>query len=416
MNSKDWYQGLKRPESLGASDIAWLKQAVEEYPYSAPLHALYARALKNEGHYLAPQALRKAAAVSPDRRALMSWMEGFAVPVDQTPLEVHAVAPEVPVVSAVPVTPPAVSASAPAVSVPNSTPSFGTPATQSAADILPEMAQAPHGGTVAPTKITTPGSDLAHLPEKVREAILRSRALSAKLHGSAVSEPTSSMERQAPAVPAPQQPTAAPSLHVTAPSVEASVTPVEEPAPSVEPQTSLVEASFGKIEVPLPSEPSSSEGAGNSELSPFARWLAEQSLGSAAQKTPVETPEPPSIPAEDTAGPLELESALIAPTVPKPVADALIDKFLEREAPVRPTATPGQGAQAPIPLPDLSASSLGGDPVFMTETLAQVYVQQGAFDKAVQAYEILRLKYPDKSAIFAAQILEIRLKQRNKKP
>jgi cytochrome c-type biogenesis protein CcmH/NrfG len=52
----------------------------------------------------------------------------------------------------------------------------------------------------------------------------------------------------------------------------------------------------------------------------------------------------------------------------------------------------------------------------MTETLAQLYLQQGAFDKAVQAYEILRLKYPEKSAIFAAQILEIRLTQRNKKP
>jgi hypothetical protein len=80
MNSKDWYRGLEHPESLGAVEAAWLKQAVEEYPYSAPLHALYARSLKNEGHYLAPQALRRAAAVAPDRRALMLWMEDFSVP------------------------------------------------------------------------------------------------------------------------------------------------------------------------------------------------------------------------------------------------------------------------------------------------------------------------------------------------
>jgi hypothetical protein len=102
--------------------------------------------------------------------------------------------------------------------------------------------------------------------------------------------------------------------------------------------------------------------------------------------------------------------------VPKPLANDLIDKFLEREGPLRPTQAQRRNGDLPTSHVDLSASSLGGDPVFMTETLAQLYLQQGAFDKAVQAYEILRLKYPEKSAIFAAQILEIRLTQRNKKP
>jgi hypothetical protein len=76
MNSKDWHKGFEDPQGLGAADVAWLEQAVASFPYSAALHALYAKALKNENHYLAPQALRRAAVVSPNRKSLMAWMEG----------------------------------------------------------------------------------------------------------------------------------------------------------------------------------------------------------------------------------------------------------------------------------------------------------------------------------------------------
>ena len=40
----------------------------------------------------------------------------------------------------------------------------------------------------------------------------------------------------------------------------------------------------------------------------------------------------------------------------------------------------------------------------MTETLAKVYLQQKNFKKALQAYHILSLKYPEKSGFFADQI------------
>lgn len=44
----------------------------------------------------------------------------------------------------------------------------------------------------------------------------------------------------------------------------------------------------------------------------------------------------------------------------------------------------------------------------VTETLAKVYMKQKHYDKAIKAYEILRLKYPEKSGFFADRIFEIK--------
>ncbi len=51
----------------------------------------------------------------------------------------------------------------------------------------------------------------------------------------------------------------------------------------------------------------------------------------------------------------------------------------------------------------------------MTETLARVYLEQKKYQKAIQAYEILILKYPEKSSFFADRILDIKNLQQNNK-
>ena len=40
----------------------------------------------------------------------------------------------------------------------------------------------------------------------------------------------------------------------------------------------------------------------------------------------------------------------------------------------------------------------------VTQTLAEIYKNQGYYDKAIIAYEILSLKYPQKSSLFANEI------------
>ena len=52
--------------------------------------------------------------------------------------------------------------------------------------------------------------------------------------------------------------------------------------------------------------------------------------------------------------------------------------------------------------------------VLMTETLAKIYVKQNKIKKALYAYKILSLKYPEKSSFFANQIKKLQKKQNKK--
>ena len=62
---------------------------------------------------------------------------------------------------------------------------------------------------------------------------------------------------------------------------------------------------------------------------------------------------------------------------------------------------------------NINKPSDDSDSYIMTETLAKVYLEQKKYDKAIQAYEILILKYPEKSSIFAIRIKGIKILQQN---
>lgn len=62
---------------------------------------------------------------------------------------------------------------------------------------------------------------------------------------------------------------------------------------------------------------------------------------------------------------------------------------------------------------DISVESTIENESLMTETLARVYLEQKKYDKAIQAFKILSLKYPEKSSFFADRIKAIKFLQKN---
>ena len=62
----------------------------------------------------------------------------------------------------------------------------------------------------------------------------------------------------------------------------------------------------------------------------------------------------------------------------------------------------------------ISITKNKSDSSLMTETLAKVYLEQKKFSEAIKAYEILSLKYPEKSGFFADQIKRTKILQNNK--
>jgi uncharacterized protein YkuJ len=79
----------------------------------------------------------------------------------------------------------------------------------------------------------------------------------------------------------------------------------------------------------------------------------------------------------------------------------LIDRFIDENPTIKPISKDVQS--------NTQAENSYTEKELMTETLAKVYLAQKKYSNAIKAYDILILKYPEKSGFFADQIKKIEL-------
>ena len=365
MNAKKINTLFKYPEQITSEDLVGLKQAVDDFPYAAPLHALYMKALQKKESYLLPGQVKRAAIATPNRAALKEFYD--------MPIPGMESAKEAPVVDFTEV---ADAGQMEEVEVPTkSSEKQTTPENESKPEMKEPVKLDTSKQKAAPAKPTSVPEDLSHLPEAVRNAILRSRALRGeKIPASSTKakKPTEGekveIETKAPA----QEKKVKKSLTETRPEAtkgsveekpdvvkkEASIVPKQKKVEKAKKtKTAPVEEKLEVREMPF------------SEKASFMEWLTADFSDGAPKKVTRSAP-------KDV-------KAIISelPKFPVPKKDVKIDVF------------------------HLPSDDQGK---FVTETLAEIYLKQALWDKAINAYEVLSLKYPEKSGFFADRIREIK--------
>ncbi|ELR69341.1 hypothetical protein C900_05121 [Fulvivirga imtechensis AK7] len=91
-----------------------------------------------------------------------------------------------------------------------------------------------------------------------------------------------------------------------------------------------------------------------------------------------------------------------APKAPKEDQNKLIENFISKEPSI--TAKPLKSSENQ---PDLSAASTSFNEDLVSENLANIFINQGKRDKAIDIYKKLIWKFPQKKAYFASRIEEL---------
>ncbi len=449
---------LRDPSQIDEQDFVGLEKLHAEFPYAYPLSLLKLLHLKAQDSYMYQSALSQTALLSPDREKLWKWVEGEDSEVSiENAAEKSAVqnskSVDRPIVGPTPVPTPEPSPEPDLTSVSESTnEAIQEPVleTNTEAEIPQDevteeidtapVVEAPTTEPAKPLDDTPPkklGDDLSHLPEKVRAVIERSRSIQRKIHDAEEIEPKVS-EEETPDIGVEEVEVTTLESPPSNAADEVGLEILEEEAEflSFTPQESVQstegreeeneegeeereEETIEAVEKELENTPSSEaqpiEVTDADGKHSFSVWL-QMTKGEDVQEIEeaAEDQDQKQYLSEDLGDKTventeSQEKEKLASPEPKTLDEKmeLIDQFIRKP----PRFKPNKKNQNTL---DMSKISEQSDSSIITETLAQVYRQQKHYDKAIEAYEILRLKYPEKSGLFADRILEIKKLKENK--
>ena len=441
MEAKEFIDLLNNHEKVKDKSVEELKKLSQEFPYSQPVQLLYTIRLGQSSEYLFNRQLGKTSILTNDRTVLFDMFEREEDNLVETP-------PAGPVIREIPSEPiqsaPAEEQKPPAEdkerlehSLLNSLPS------EEATETRTEQTQEP--------QISASSGDEQSLKDKVKSILEENRRLREKYEGSqkeqtAINRRISEIKDRLDKIKEKQE------LLTDQPTGDSPATEVPKPEPKEHAEPGPVETSEVKEDISADEEAmimekdqgveaeavdhiseapleesavseqedkeavftideESAENQTEGEEYSFSGWLHRLSA-SPEEEEPQEIEEPETN--RDTVDEdSPADEALVVDETPekdvepeeRPALTAkfeLFDSFVEKLPELKRRKPENvMNRRQEEDLSDEESS-------LVTETLAKVYVKQKHYDKAIKAYEILRLKYPEKSGFFADRIFEIK--------
>ncbi|MDA8787860.1 hypothetical protein N9N00_03225 [Schleiferiaceae bacterium] len=437
LQRQDIQNYLRKDGALPPS--AELFELVEKHPYSAILHFIYLRSLQEEDSYKFPAQLHRTAVSTMNRHALLDWAEAPLIPVEvqaaawkqkqgSESSKARAEAPaELPIepVKALPAEEDKVHAEVVPAAAPSPSPApASSPPTPAEPISFPSK-------PASRTKLSEINLDA--LPPAVREQVLRSRAIQEQYSKTSGSEAIPQEPKPIPAVEVKPESKKVPEKEDAPASTNTSLEPAGKlekestPTPGGQSAAPTSKEVASKPVPPAASKPvpkPASESSMKHDLEPRVANVAQASVkklsGSKEKAKKAEKKPEAKMPSDPSLSPfanflMGLQSSVTEdapPVVPKSERDpamerAILEQFLQVNPKIKPLRDAPMGENLALKTPNVSG--------LVTETLANHYYDQGMTEKAIQAYEILKLKVPEKSAIFAARISEMRKTQSSTK-
>ncbi|WP_345070262.1 hypothetical protein [Hymenobacter fastidiosus] len=436
---------------ISETEIRELEQLAAAFPYCQTAHVLLAKAAHDQGSMLASQRLRRAATYAADRELLRRLIEQPAPAIVAAgPVDVPAL-----LVASPPVDPRAVEPET------GAEPEAVQPQAELREEIEPEAAEA-NKDSPAPGATESRSMEQPELTEPAAPAEAEAPTQTTSEPADPVSQAASALDQPTPGAAEDAEPTTSLTIpeadgttpeearaEVAEPAADelAAATPsATEPEPAATAGTALAVVADDLLPaVAPPIRPPVEAGAARfefglaattPEISPVYQ-LPTIDEDEQPAEPPVATPVPSfradadvayalgggsrfgsclqgrdeftqALPTDDFFAPDALLLAHIkahTPPAPRPSRSSfeLINKFLRAQPRLKAPTVPPVEEQA-----DLSVRSIRNVPVPASEMLAKIMVRQGKTDKAIEIYEQLMVRQPEKKAYFADQIQQLK--------
>ncbi len=358
---------LEEPAKVAREDIAGLKALAEKYPWFSGAQLLLAVGEQASGDVLADGALGNAGAHLPSRSVLFDLQH---VGLAEAAAELKA--------------------------------GMAEAKTEKKADAEQKAPPAEAVPAPATPTGTSPVPTADELDRQIIEAALAS-AYDLTLHSpppasavTALTEAEGPETKQGPLVEEPEAQDEGSGMPVAVEEIPG--TPAAEEVNSISTQADLAEEELDEQpeQIALASQIKVTAGT----RLRFTDWLTASTLPIQEAPGP-DTASPALAPVPSPYGSEETLDLKLKTRPAREEVKALIDRFIEQE-------TPAPIRKAEFYTPQSAAKkSLDDSAGMVSETLARIYEKQGNTQKAIEAYRKLALKYPEKSAYFAALSKEL---------